>query len=160
MKYIGNLKDVITKDFIQECKLHAEKYKDNQRTKQQKIKQTIQGEGVEKLVCQYFHYKEVHFSIPEYDAVDEYNKKYEIKHTIYNIRFWSFKPQQYKFFIQNANKLDYIILCYLDEETLDVYIKFKANAKSFYYYSDKSQYNNKYFYKHNIAQQNNECIIY
>jgi hypothetical protein len=84
MKYIGNINTVINDNFINVCIEHAKVYKNRNRSWEEKLEQTINGEAVEKIVCSYYKLDEVPFEIPEYDGISKDGKKFEIKHTIKN----------------------------------------------------------------------------
>ena len=159
MLKIGNINDVKTDEFIETCKEHAKVYKLRGRNFETILNQTIMGEACEILVANHFGYNLVDFSIPEYDLIDG-NKKIEIKHTVKNLKWWTFKLENYEFFRKHHKNLDYIFLCYVDKNTDDVYLKFKANAKNFFNYVYNSKFNDNVYYNNEIAARNGDCIIF
>jgi hypothetical protein len=159
LKYIGNIEEIITDEFIETCKKHAKIYKTYGRTPEQILEQTINGEAVEFLVIKKLGFKAVPFEISEYDAIDK-NEKIEIKHTIKNEKWWTYNPKSYSHFLKNSQKIDKIILCYLNKENGDVFLKFEANAKLFIEYSKQSNFNSNFYFNTEIAQRNGDCKIY
>lgn len=160
MIYIGNINDVVTEELINTCTLRANKFKTRNRDINTIIQHTIIGEAVELLVCACSNLKQTTFETMEYDATDDKGRKYEIKHTNKNDKWWNYSADNYSFFLANADKLDYIILCYHDIDTGNVYLKFKAEAALFEGYSTKSKYNNKHYYNVDIASRKGVCVIY
>lgn len=160
MIYIGNINDVVTEDLIDICTERANNFKTRNRDINTIIQHTIIGEAVELLVCASCNLIQTPFNVMEYDASDNNSLKYEIKHTSKNDKWWNYTADNYSFFLQNALDLDYIILCYHDNETGNVYLKFKADAETFESYSAQSNYNKKHYYNVDIANRKNACIIY
>ena len=160
MIHIGNINDVVTEDLINICTLRARNFKTRKRDINTIIQHTIIGEAVELLVCACSNLIQTPFDIMEYDATDNNGLKYEIKHTSKNDKWWNYSADNYSFFLENALDLDYIILCYHDIETGNVYLKFKADAETFENYSAQSNYNKKHYYNVDIANRKNACIIY
>ena len=160
MIHIGNINDVVTEDLINICTERANKFKTRNRDINTIIQHTIIGEAVELLVCACSNLIQTQFDIMEYDATDNNGLKYEIKHTSKNDKWWNYSADNYSFFLENALDLDYIILCYHDNETGNVYLKFKADAPTFENYSAHSNYNDKLYYNVDIAHRKNACIIY
>ena len=160
MIHIGNINDVITEELVNTCTLRAQKFKRRGRNIELIIHHTIIGEAVELLVCAYSNLKQTDFETMEYDATDNNGLKYEIKHTNKNDKWWNYSADNYSFFLENALDLDYIILCYHDNETGNVYLKFKADAETFENYSAQSNYNDKLYYNVDIAHRKNACVIY
>lgn len=160
MIYIGNINDVVTEELINTCTLRAQNFKRRGRKIDVIIQHTIIGEAVELLVCACSNLKQTTFETMEYDATDDKGRKYEIKHTNKNDKWWNYSADNYSFFLANADKLDYIILCYHDIDTGNVYLKFKAEAALFEGYSTKSKYNNKHYYNVDIASRKGVCVIY
>ena len=160
MIHIGNVNDVVTEDLIVICTERANKFKTRNRDINTIIHHTIIGEAVELLVCASCNLIQTPFNVMEYDATDNKGLKYEIKHTSKNDKWWNYSADNYSFFLQNALDLDYIILCYHDNETGNVYLKFKADAVTFEDYSAQSNYNDKLYYNVDIANRKNACIIY
>ena len=160
MIYIGNINDVVTEDLIDICTQRANKFKTRNRDINTIIHHTIIGEAVELLVCASCNLIQTPFNVMEYDASDNNGLKYEIKHTSKNDKWWNYTADNYSFFLQNALDLDYIILCYHDNNTGNVYLKFKADASTFENYSAQSNYNTKHYYNVDIANRRNACIIY
>lgn len=160
MIHIGNVNDVITEELINTCTLRAQKFKRRGRNIELIIHHTIIGEAVELLVCAAADLIQTSFETMEYDATDNNGCKYEIKHTNKNDKWWNYTADNYSFFLENALDLDYIILCYHDTETGNVYLKFKADAPTFENYSAQSNYNTKHYYNVDIANRKNACIIY
>lgn len=160
MKLIGNVKSIINDEFIAKCTEMAKQFNPGTRELSEVISHTIGGEAVEILVCKYFNLTQSDFGIMEYDAYDKHGRQYEIKHTVINSKWWNYNPSNYKFFLDNAYKLDYIVLCYYDKNTGDVYLKFRADAKSFADYSSYSKYNNNCYYNNKKAVAADACIEY
>ena len=160
MIQIGNINDVITEELVNTCTLRAQKFKRRGRNIELIIHHTIIGEAVELLVCACSNLKQTDFETMEYDATDNNGLKYEIKHTNKNDKWWNYSADNYSFFLQNALDLDYIILCYHDNNTGNVYLKFKADAETFENYSAQSNYNDKLYYNVDIAHRKNACVIY
>lgn len=160
MIHIGNVNDVVTEDLITICTERANKFKTRNRDINTIIQHTIIGEAVELLVCACSNLIQTPFDIMEYDATDNKGLKYEIKHTSKNDKWWNYSADNYSFFLENALDLDYIILCYHDNKTGNVYLKFKADAETFENYSAQSNYNDKLYYNVDIAHRKNMCVIY
>lgn len=160
MIYIGNVNEVINPDLIGICIERANKFKSRGRDIDTIINHTINGEAVELLVCACSNLIQTPFDVMEYDATDNKGFKYEIKHTSKNDKWWNYSADNYSFFLENALDLDYIILCYHDNKTGNVYLKFKADAPTFENYSAQSNYNDKLYYNVDIASRKNVCIIY
>jgi hypothetical protein len=160
MKFIGNINEVITDEFIETCKKHAKIYKTYGRTPEQILEQTINGEAVEFLVIKKLSFKAVPFEISEYDAIGKSGEKIEIKHTIKNEKWWTYNPESYSHFLRNTHKIDKIILCYLNKESGDVFLKFETNANVFEKYSKQSNFNSSFYFNTLIAEKNGDCIIY
>ena len=160
MIHIGNINDVVTEDLINICTERANKFKTRNRDINTIIQHTIIGEAVELLVCACSNLVQAPFDIMEYDATDEKGRTYEIKHTNKNDKWWNYSADTYSFFLENALDLDYIILCYHDIETGNVYLKFKADAETFENYSAQSNYNSNHYYNVDIASRRDACIIY
>lgn len=160
MIHIGNVNDVVTEDLINICTERANKFKTRNRNINTIIKHTIIGEAVELLVCSSCNLIQTPFDIMEYDATNNIGLKYEIKHTSENDKWWNYSADNYSFFLRNALDLDYIILCYHDNKTGNVYLKFKADASTFASYSAQSKYNTKHYYNVDIASRHDACIIY
>ena len=155
---IGNINDIITPEFLELCKFHASHYNLNGRTPEKVLDMTICGEGVELVLCNYFGWELANFETMEYDAITPEGKKIEIKHTTKNDKWWNFRKERYDFFIQNARKLDKIVLCYLSTNK-DVHLKFIADATSFTSYINMSNCNSGYYYNVMNAQRDGNCII-
>lgn len=157
---LGNITNKLNDaNFIKHCEELANLYKSNGRKYEDILEHTLCGEAIEDLVCEIFGLNKTKFETSEYDAEKD-GLKYEIKHTISQSEWWVYNPDAYKFFIQNSDKLDYIILVYLDESTKDVYLKYVAKAKNFKDYTRKSSYNSKYIYDVRKAEANSDVRIY
>ena len=155
--FIGNTKQYITDEFLRECKDHALRFNRGNRTFEQVLKNTIDGELVEIVVCEYFNYTRAEFDISQYDAFQG-DRKFEIKHTTKTTEYWSF-GDRYKFFLKNAHKLDSIILCYLHESG-DVHLRTIADAPSFSDYVRESKYYSGFYYNHHFALRNGHCEVF
>lgn len=160
MIHIGNIDDVVTSDLVAMCTRRAHNFKRRGRDIDRIIYNTIIGESVEILVCNHLNLNQVDFEIAEYDAIDRNGIRYEIKHTNKDDKWWNFDIDNYSFFLDNAYKLDRIVLCYHDKESGNVYLKFNAHAPTFNDYSQKSNYNDKYYYNVDIASRNMCCLKY
>lgn len=160
MIHIGNVNAVINDEFIEMCTKHAMKFTARSRNMDTIIEHTITGEAVEVLVCEYLDLQQVDFEIMEYDAIDRNGVRYEIKHTTKNDKWWNYNPEYYSYFLKNAYKIDYIVLCYYDKISGDVFLKFKADAPTFSEYSSKSKFNNMSYYNVEVAGRQNLCIKY
>ena len=160
MIYIGNVNEVINPDLIGICIERANKFKSRGRDIDTIINHTINGEAVELLVCSHLNLNQVDFEIMEYDAIDNNGIRYEIKRTSKNDKWWNYTQDNYSFFMANNHKIDYIVLCYHDEDTGNVWLKFKADAPTFHLYTSPSKFNDKYYYNVDIARRNNVCTIY
>ena len=160
MIHIGNVDNVITPELIEICTERANNFKTRGRDIDRIVYNTVIGEAVELLVCRYFNLHQVDFDIMEYDAIDKNGIRYEIKHTNKNEKWWNYNNDNYSYFLANAFKIDYIVLCYHDKNDGNVYLKFKADAISFNDFSSVSKFNNNHYYNFDIANRNNCCIIY
>lgn len=160
MTHIGNVADVITPELIELCSERANKFKTRGRDINSIMYNTVIGEAVELLVCRHFNLHQVDFDIMEYDAIDKNGIRYEIKHTNKDEKWWNYNSDNYSYFLANAYKLDYIVLCYHDKADGNVYLKFKADAPTFNDFSRVSKFNNNHYYNFDIANRNNCCIIY
>lgn len=164
MIMIGNIKEVITPRFKEEVLAHAQIFFEKNprgRTLKQVREQTLYGDAVELLVCRFLKLNRSAFAISHYDGTDGRGRKYEIKHTTIDSKYWNYDPGTYSHFLRNAHNLDFIVLCYVDKETNNVFIKFKADAKTFAANSNDSQYNaGQKYYKHTLAANKGQCEIY
>lgn len=161
MLKVGNISEILNDEvFIEQCKQRANIYKARGRSIEEIIKHTAQGEAIEVLMCDKFGWTHTPFNVKDHDAVTPDGEKVEIKHTVFDNKFWTFVPDKYEFFLDNAHKLDMIALCYLNADTNDVFLKFIANAKTFEEYSMKSRYNDSWFYKTDVAVHNKQCMVY
>jgi hypothetical protein len=157
MEYIGNIESVLTEQFLDRCIRHAQEYNPRGRSPDEVLNQTIHGEAVEVLVQNYLGLEEAPFEIPEYDATDYKGRKYEIKHTIKDDKWWNFKIENYNFFLQNAHKLDFIVLCYLNQDSSEVFLKWIADAETFERFISKSNYNDGWYYNVKNAIKAGRC---
>lgn len=159
MIHIGNI-NVVDSTLTNICIERAKNFKTRGRDINTIIQHTIIGEAVELLVCRYFNLLQVDFDIMEYDAIDKNGVRYEIKHTSSDDKWWNYTPDNYSYFLTNAHKIDFIILCYHNNETGDIYLKFVAKAPTFHLYTSPSKFNGKHYYNVDIAARNNVCVKY
>ena len=152
---LGNLNKYFTNvDFIQHCEVLAKQYKANNRSFAEILKHTLYGEAVEKICSEVLKLEQTDFSISTYDATKN-NLKIEIKHTVKNSKWWTFKLTSYEFFLKNSNNLDYIFLCYVDNNNI-CYLKYIAKANTFSNYIRESNFKDHY-YNVDKAIQDNQC---
>lgn len=152
---LGNLNKYFTDvDFIQHCGVLAKQYKANNRSFAEILKHTLYGEAVEKICSEVLKLEQTDFSISTYDATKN-NLKIEIKHTVKNSKWWTFKLSSYEFFLKNSNNLDYIFLCYVDNNNI-CYLKYIAKANTFSNYIRESNFKDHY-YNVDKAIQDNQC---
>lgn len=142
-------------EFMTHCVELSKKYKSNNRTDLEKLRHTTFGEAVEQLCSTELNLQQTAFSTSEYDAVKN-NQKIEIKHTTKNSKWWSFKLDSYKFFVQNSQSLNYIFLCYVDAESI-CYLKYIAEAKTFKNYIKESNFKD-YYYNVDRAILDQQCF--
>lgn len=62
----------------------------------------------------------------------------------------------YDFFLKNSKNLDFIMLCYIDDNN-DCYLKYIANSKTFISYVKESHYKD-YYYNTNKAIEDKQCF--
>jgi len=161
MLLIGNVDKFFSdSEFMAHCSEISKNFVARGRSAETITNHTAQGEAVERTLCEFYNMQQTPFEFLKYDAVSSSGTKVEIKHTTQNLKYWTFTKEQYNFFLSNTNDIDVIILCYLDKSTNNVYIKFKANAKSFEDYCSKSKFNDKFYYKADIASNRKQCLIY
>lgn len=154
MLYLGSLEEYFNDEsFMTHCEILAKQYKANNRTFAEILKHTSFGEAVEKICSDKLNLEQTDFSISTHDAIKN-NLKIEIKHTIKNSKWWTFKLSSYEFFIKNSNNLDFIILCYVDNN--DCYLKYIANSKTFINYIKESHFKD-YYYNVDKAIEDKEC---
>jgi hypothetical protein len=144
MLKLGSLEEYFTDEiFMSHCTILAKQYKANNRTFAEILKHTSFGEAVERICSDKLNLEQTDFSISTHDATIN-NLKIEIKHTIKDSKWWSFKLSSYAFFLQNANNLDFIFLCYVDSNNI-CYLKYIAKAKTFNKYVKESHYKDYYY---------------
>ena len=155
MLQLGNLNKYFTDaDFIRHCEVLARQYKANERSFAEILRHTTYGEAVEKICSDVLKLEQTDFSISAYDATKN-NLKIEIKHTVKNSKWWSFKHVSYEYFLKNSANLDYIFLCYVDDSN-NCYLKYIANAKTFRDYIRESNFKD-YYYNVDKAVQYRQC---
>lgn len=163
MIYIGNIDTFLTDEFLEKCESYAKIfYEQNNRGRSfdQVLNNTIYGEAVEGIVCNYLGLYQTPFSVSTHDAEEANGERYEIKHTSVNKNFWTYSQNQYIHFLNHAHMISRIILCYVEKSTGDVYLKFNADAPSFYSLSARSKFKDEMYYKMDVASKAGKCEIY
>ena len=162
MRLIGNIEDFRTNESYKIAVKKSNIYNPKGRDKERHIKDIHEGEVlVEAVVVNYFSdlgmKKETSYTWC--DAINKFGKRFEIKMTRINSKWWNFCWERYKHFLQNSEKLDYIIHVYLDEKTSNLYLKYIANAKTFERFtSESNRTGGSPYYNHLIAGK--DCNIY
>ena len=155
MLKLGSLEEYFANEiFMSHCTILAKQYKANNRTFAEILKHTSFGEAVERICSDKLSLEQTDFSISTHDATIN-NLKIEIKHTIKDSKWWTFKLSSYNFFLQNANNLDFIFLCYVDSNNI-CYLKYIAKTKTFSKYIKESHYKD-YYYNVDKAIKDKEC---
>lgn len=162
--HIGNKRDVLTEDVVMKCKEYAKRIfhgnRHGNRSFEQILKDTIDGEASELLIANYYGIKQVPFEISEYDLVTNEGKRIEVKLTKTNRDWWVFCIKRYYWFLKHAHMIDYIFYCYMDKNG-DVYVKFCADAKTFKDFIQESMYPKPgatHFYNYKNASKVNKCV--
>jgi len=163
MIYLGNVKDYVTSELKQEAESLFLKTNSHIRNKETHFQNCINGLCAEVALNKFFKLQKNVSEDLYYDSYDENNKKYEIKTTYKNENWWTLKRSplstNYDYFIQNSEKIDYIVLIFIDEKN-EMYLKYRANAKTFKNYVQKSKFNDGLYYNNERASRNNDLQIF
>ena len=139
---IGNISEFISYDLFKKVENQANIfYNQNPRNRNfnRIFMDTLYGEVSELAVARYFNGTQVPFEISYYDVETPSGEKIEVKHTRYNSKYWNFYSGHYDHFLNNANKLDKIVLVQILDNG-DLNLRYIANAKTFHHYIRQSKF--------------------
>jgi len=132
--------------------LHFYSYETSGMTFEQKLEDTEFGDICELAVKKYLNGIKVDWQ-EGYD-LDVNGEHVEVK-SIKNFKtWWNLPSSNYDFMRKNIAYIDSVILCTIIDD--EVYMIFKANAKTFFKNVKQSKFNGGYYYNHH----NPDCIEY
>lgn len=155
--YLGNQTE-IRKDtrFNNYCLEMAQRFNPNGRDFNKVLNNTINGTIAELLVNRALGLKSVNDAI-DYDSVDVSNRRYEIKSTTVNSKWWNFSMPSYSHFLRCQHKIDFIVQAYLSPND-DVFLKYIADARQFGNYVQPGR--SGYYFNNFRAIDNGDAIMF